>query len=341
MIGPTTKDLAFAAGVSLATVDRVLNDRPNVSAKTKSKVNAAIERIGFERNLAAVNLVRKRPYSFRFLLPLSGDQFLKQIVGEVEKANKSLRTEMSVVSVAQLDMNDPHMVANYLSQISDEPLDGIAIMAPESPQVRDALARLHQAGMHIVQFLSGQEKLDELDFVGVNNFAAGATAGRMVGKFLRKTKGSIMIISETMQSLDSIERRHGFDDIININYPELIPLPSLETYGNKKRARKIISRQMEYNDDIAAIYVMNSEAKLPIEILSEISELKSFVIVVHERTPFSEKALRSENIDAIIAQNPGHAVRSALRILRARSEARQPVADQENLRIEILLAENL
>ena len=62
---------------------------------------------------------------------------------------------------------------------------------------------------------------------------------------------------------------------------------------------------------------------------------------MHERTPFNEAALKTDDIDAIIAQNPGHAVRSALRILRARSEARAPNLAQERLRIEILLDENL
>jgi LacI family transcriptional regulator len=47
---PTAKDLAEAAGVSLATVDRVLNDRAYVSKKAVRKVNEAIERIGFSKN---------------------------------------------------------------------------------------------------------------------------------------------------------------------------------------------------------------------------------------------------------------------------------------------------
>ena len=43
----------------------------------------------------------------------------------------------------------------------------------------------------------------------------------------------------------------------------------------------------------------------------------------------------------MIAQNPGHLVRSALRVLRARCDDREPIASQEEIRIEILLRENL
>jgi LacI family transcriptional regulator len=62
---------------------------------------------------------------------------------------------------------------------------------------------------------------------------------------------------------------------------------------------------------------------------------------VSMRTPFSEQSLRHDDIDAIIAQDPGHAVRSAIRILRARSDMREPIASQEKIRIEILLKENI
>lgn len=341
MVNPTTKDLAEFAGVSLATVDRVLNNRPNVSQKTRLKVQDAIKQTGFVRNRAAVNLLRNRPYKFRFLFPDSGDQYLNELLLEVEHAKFALRTDMTIVEADQQEMRDPHAIANYLGDIEKSDIDGIAVMAPESPPVRDAIARLHERGVHVVQFLSGQESLDALDFVGVNNFAAGATAGRILGRFLGARTGSIMVITDTMMSSDSIERRHGFDRVLNSKFPNLKALPSLETYGNKKQAQKIISNQIVHNDDVIGVYVISSEARLTVEIIKKSLELTKTVLIVHERTPFSEKALRNEEIDAIIAQNPGHAVRSALRILRARSEGREPIAAQENVRIEVLFCENL
>jgi LacI family transcriptional regulator len=51
--------------------------------------------------------------------------------------------------------------------------------------------------------------------------------------------------------------------------------------------------------------------------------------------------LRDGSINAVIALDPGHAVRSAVRIMRARADARELLAEQERLRIEILLKENL
>ncbi|AMS42294.1 MULTISPECIES: LacI family DNA-binding transcriptional regulator [Aminobacter] len=338
---PTARDLAEAAGVSLATVDRVLNERPNVSPKAARSVAEAIERIGFMRNPAAVALARNKTYRFRFVLPTSGDQYLAELIARAGEATEALRADSTDVEAVQIAMSDPHHVAKYLTAIDHETVDGVAVMAPESPQVRDAMLRLVERGVRVVQFLSGQERLESADYVGVDNFAAGATAGKITGRFLCERPGKIMVVAETMMALDSIQRRLGFDSIINAQFPHLESLPSLETYGDEKRADLIIRRTLEHNPDTVAVYVLSSEARIPLTAVWNTQGARALTVVAHERTPFSEQALMDERIDAVIAQDPGHAVRSALRILRARSDHREPLASQERIRIEVLLKENL
>lgn len=338
---PTAKDLAEAAGVSLATVDRVLNERPNVSPKAARRVAEAIERIGFVRNPAAVALARNKTYRFRFVLPTSGDQYLAELIDRVAEAKEALRADSTNVETEQIPMSDPHHIAKYLSAIDGETLDGVAVMAPESPQVRDTLVRLVERGVKVVQFLSGQERLERADYVGVDNFAAGATAGKIVGRFIGAQPGKIMVVAETMMALDSIQRRLGFDSIINAQFPHLRTLPSLETYADERRTDLIIQRTLQHNPDTVAVYVLSSEARAPLSAVWSAKGTRSLTVVAHERTPFSEQALMDERIDAVIAQDPGHAVRSALRIMRARADHRELLASQERIRIEVLLKENL
>lgn len=338
---PTAKDLAEAAGVSLATVDRVLNDRPNVSPKAARLVHDAIERIGFVRNPAAVSLARSKLYRFLFLLPMSGDLYLNELLRHVKELTLALKGDLTEITCRQVATDDAHGVAKLLSGLDKQSVDGVALMAPESPQVRDAMARLLERNIKVVQFLSGQEKLLDADFVGIDNFAAGATAGKLMGMLAGPQPGKVLVIAETMQSLDSIQRRLGFDRIINDAFAHLHCLPSIETHADEARTRQVIGRVLAGNRDILGIYVLSAEARVPILAAAEHVELSRIAVVVHERTPFSEQALRDQLIDAVIAQDPGHAVRSAIRIMRARSDAREPLAAQERIRIEILLKENL
>ena len=74
---PTVHDIAAAAGVSLATVDRVLNQRAGVRTVTRERVEQAIERIGYVRDVAAANLAKSRVYPFVFILPSGDNSFMR------------------------------------------------------------------------------------------------------------------------------------------------------------------------------------------------------------------------------------------------------------------------
>ena len=338
---PTTRDLAREAGVSLATVDRVLNGRPGVRQVTVDAVMAAVDRIGFIRNQSAANLARSRIYRFQFLLPRSGDEFLASVVARITETQAAFLADSVRIGYRQVLEDDPHQISAALAAIEPDAVDGIAIMAPESPQVRDAMLRLKTRGVHVVQFVSGQHDVRPFDFVGVDNHAAGATAGRLIGRFTCGQSGKVLVISETMNALDSVERRLGFDAVLTAGYPNLAVLPSLETHGDPSRTRLVIRTAYASHDDIVAVYVLSSEARPALAAIAEFSDPTAQVIVAHERTQFTERQLCDGTLDAVIAQDPGHLVRSAVRVLRARSDGRTPLASQERIRIEILLKENL
>ncbi len=338
---PTTKDLAKEAGVSLATVDRVLNERSGVRGETVRRVNEAIGKLGFVRNASAANLARQKSFRFLFLLPRTGDQFVDEVIARIGEANEAYASEMVRAEVVRIQESDPHQIAGYLAGLDPDTVDGVAIMVPESPPVRDAMLRLRERGIHALAVITGQPGATEGDFVGIDNHAAGATAGRLMGRFAGGQRGGILIVSETMQAGDSIERRQGFDEVITRDFPRLSALPSLETYGDPDRARRIIRNCVENQPDIIGVYVLSSEARVPLLAASEVVGPEHKIVIVHERTPFTEEGLRSGQIDAVIAQNPGHLVRSSIRTLRAKAEQRMLLASQEKIRIEIILAENL
>lgn len=338
---PTTKDLAKAAGVSLATVDRVLNGRSGVRKKTMDTVNDAIKKIGFERNQLAATLARKRGYRFGFILPKEGDEFLKEILIRVREANDTGRAEMIEVKAIRVDEHDPHKTARSLTRVSAEVYDGVAVMAPETPQIRDAIKRMRERGIMTIPFISNQQDIAIDSFVGINNRAAGTTAGRLMGRFSCGKTGTVAVVNDTMQSRDSLERRLGFDAVLNEFFPNLTALPSLETFGDPERTHQIIETTLTANPNLLGIYIIGSEARVPLEAVERLGHDRGLIVLAHERTPSTTSALKEGRLAAVITQDTGHLVRSAVRILRAKCENRSAVASQERIRIEILIAENL
>jgi len=99
---PTVHDIAAAAGVSLATVDRVLNQRPGVRHVTREKVENAIREIGYVRDVAAANLAKGRTYPLVFILPTSDNSFMHGLNDEVQAAiarSSVERTQIRTVEV--------------------------------------------------------------------------------------------------------------------------------------------------------------------------------------------------------------------------------------------------
>jgi len=340
MLRPTTKDLAKAAGVSRATVDRVLNGREGVKKRTVDRVNEAIQELGFVRNIQAANLARSQRYRFVFALPRSGDLFLEEIIRHIDEARETFVSDLVWCDVEHIDENDPHSISAFLTTLDPSETTGVAIMAPESPQVRDAIFRLQERGVAALPFIADQSAMEE-HWVGIDHHAAGATAATLIGRFCPKAEGSVLVVSESMRSRDSLERRIGFDAEMTQNFPNLRALPSLETYGDEERAEQIIQSAIMNNSDLIGVYVLSSEARVPMTILNEKMNTNHLIKIAHERTPFTEAALKDGQLDGVIAQDPGHLVRSAVRKLKAITDKRVAKGSQERIRVEVLLRTNI
>jgi len=338
---PTVYDIAKESGVSLATVDRVLNNRPGVRAATQDKVQKAILRIGYVRDIGAANLARRKTYRFAFLLPNDQNQFVDALRATLHDLETSQIADRTTLDIRAIPIDDPHQIARDLDNIGSEKFDGMAIMAPETPQVRDAIARLKAQGIAVVAMVSDQPNSARDHFAGINNIAAGRTAAVLMGRFLHREKAKVLVLSHAMQARDSMERRLGFDAVLNEQFENINVLPTIETHGDILRAEQAITRAAQTNPDIAGVYLLVSADRELLGLLRGAGLLSDCVNVAHDLTHLTREALICQEIDAVITQNGGHLVRSALRVLRARCDGVEIDQSQERIRIEIVLRENL
>lgn len=73
------EDVAAAAGVSIKTVSRVLNNEPNVREQTQSRVREAVARLGYKPNLSARSLAGQRSYSLALAYNNPSRNYLMEI----------------------------------------------------------------------------------------------------------------------------------------------------------------------------------------------------------------------------------------------------------------------
>lgn len=338
---PTVNDIAREAGVSLATVDRVLNARPGVRQKTIVAVNDAIQRLGYVRDLAAANLARGRDYRMAIFLPDTGSQFVETLTEALEDAATSAAMSRITVEMHRFPAEDMHELAAQLAVLRTEDISGVALMAPETPILRDSVRALRARGMPVVALVSDLPNTERDHYVGIDAQASGRTAGVLMGRFLGQGAGPVMVIANSMQLRESLERRRGFDEVMQRSFPQIEVLQTLETHGSATTLRQAVTEMLTHSPAISGVYILGSGHRALANTLSEFGLLGRVTVIAHELTAHTRQALELGHIDAVITQNLGHLARSALRVLRAKAD-RQPIDDsQETLRIEIVIRENL
>lgn len=337
---PTVNDIARVAGVSLATVDRVLNMRPGVRQVTIDRVNDAIAELDYVRDTAAANLARQRTYRLLFILPETSNEFvsaLKQAILEQSVTLLHQRTTLVSISVPPFD---PQAIVSTLDGLDASETDGVAVFGPETPSVRDAVKRARTRGISVVALVSDLPSSERQHFVGIDNIAAGRTAASLMGRFVRGP-GRILVITGSRLARDHLERRKGFDALIGAEFPDLDVVASIEGRDDPELILKLLPDVFAAYPDIRGIY--SSAAGNPglIRFLEEHKPGEHLVVIAHELTPTSRGALASGVFDAIISQDSGHLVRSAVRLLKATADQVPFDSTQERIRIDIYLRENM
>ncbi|MCV9952373.1 LacI family DNA-binding transcriptional regulator [Paenibacillus sp. BT-177] len=80
-------EVAKQAGVSVATVSKVINNYSDVSSKTRNKVNKAIELLNYQPNVVARSLVKKRSWTVgMFLLDFFTNPFISELLDGLRKS---------------------------------------------------------------------------------------------------------------------------------------------------------------------------------------------------------------------------------------------------------------
>jgi LacI family transcriptional regulator len=336
----TLEDVAREAGVSLATVDRVVNRREGVREKTIARVEAAVAKLGYRADPAAARLARNQSFRFAFILPTGTNTFMTNLTDQVRRTADWLASQRAFVDVLHVDVFDPAALAAVLEQLSPG-YDGVATIALDHPRVRAAIDDLAARDVAVVTLVSDAPSARRLHYVGIDNPAAGRTAATLMGRFLAGRMGVVAVIAGSLALRDHAERQFGFHQILSSEYPQLTMLPALEGRDDSERTQVLTAELLARPPDLLGIYSAGAGNRGIAAALEASGRARDVVWIAHELTPHTRRFLLRGTIDAIISQDAGHEARSAARLLLAHCVGEPIVPDQERIGIQIFLRDNL
>jgi LacI family transcriptional regulator len=338
---PTVHDIASRAGVSLATVDRVLNRRPGVSARTREKVDQAVSELGFVRDVAAANLAKGRVYPLTFIIPSNDNSFMRGLRLALEEASARAAVERIAIRLVDVPAFDAPALAAALREAATQEPSGIAFVAVDAPEVAQAAAEISAAGIPLVTLVSDLSGTDRDHYAGIDNAAAGRTAASLLGRFAGGRQGKVCVLAGSMLVRDHRERCDAFASVMAADFAGLDLLPVLEGRDDPVTVERLVAELFSKRDDIVALYSLGAGNRGLVKALDRLPRERRPVVIAHELTDTTRDALQSGLIDAVLNQDAGHEVRSAIRVLKAKADGLPVVAAQERIRIDIFLKDNL
>jgi LacI family transcriptional regulator len=300
-------DIARKANVGTATVERVLNSRGGVRPQTAEKVLIAARKLGYDRRLPEryrgiirIEVVMVRPDT----------PFFSRLNHAFVRISATLDSSI-LVHRTFLDENDPLGVARHIANPGFR-RSGLIIVAPDHSEVRARLREAKAAGVIVVHIVSRIGDEDD-PFIGIDNYAAGRTAGYFMTNLLKPRSGSLVALCHSGAYQVHKERIRGFSDYLS-DQPNPAHAFALVMFGmdERQRSAELFEDALRAHRDIIGIYNAGGANSGIASVLERNDRGKSIMWIGHELTENSRRWLKSGLMDIVLDQAPEVQARRAL-----------------------------
>ncbi|KQY20435.1 MULTISPECIES: LacI family DNA-binding transcriptional regulator [Rhizobium/Agrobacterium group] len=333
----TLMDIAREAGVSPATVDRVLNNRDGVRERTRKAVLETARKLGYASEPDGTQEANGTVLRLDFVLPAGTNTFIANLLQQIVKQGE-LQDDIDV-HVHSIEGFNPDSLARQLDALIAT-TQGVGVIALDHPTVREAMRRLAASGAPIVTLVSDILHVPRLGYIGIDNRAAGRLAGYLLGRLLsRGEKRKIALFAGSLSYRGHEEREMGFRHVIAEDFHNLEIVELREIRDDRQRAFEETVSLLKRHPDLSGIYNIGAGNAGIGQALQEAGLAQSVIFVGHEVTESTKRFLLDGTMDAVIDQNPRVEAREALTMLKTAVLGGK--VDYHPPRLQVIFRENI
>jgi DNA-binding LacI/PurR family transcriptional regulator len=249
-VKPTLDTVAAEAGVSRATVSRVINGSPRVSAQVRDAVQSAVAALGYVPNRAARSLAMRRTDSIALVMrepdaTVLNDPYLGNII--IATSQTLIGTGVQLVLVNAQNTAEHAQLADY---VRSGHVDGVllASMHDDDPLPRILLA----AGIPTVVGGRPSRPLPGLSYVDCDNVGGAQLAAE---RLLTASRRRVATIAGPQDMTASIDRLTGYRQALT----EAGRKPDRVTYGDftRESGEQAMMRLLAQHPDLDAVFAAN------------------------------------------------------------------------------------
>ncbi|MTH77557.1 LacI family DNA-binding transcriptional regulator [Paracoccus aestuariivivens] len=295
---PGLRDLARLAGVSEATVDRVLHGRPNVRPATAERVLRAAAESRYLPEAALARLTRPDRLRLTVILPHTANAFLRQLNHDMRLWAKA-RDRGARIHSFMLDCIDPTQLARNLRRLGKR-CDAIAFFGVDHPDVRDEVDALVASGKQVITLISDITGSKRQTYIGIDNLAAGRTAAFLLARMHGHANGKLAVIAATRQFRAHVERELGFQELILRDYSHLTLAGTIEGKDDPFTNARLTEDLLDRFPDLCGIYNVGGSSEGIALALRRAGCAGQVALIGHGLSPGTRKALEQGLMTAVL-----------------------------------------
>ena len=300
---PTISELAKAAGVSIATVNRVLAGSDKVRKATQLLVQEAAENIGFyglATIQAKVAIARSR-YRLGFILLQPNRQFYQNCAAAIREAAAAM-TETGIdidVRIEFLEDLSPQNTAARAIALGED-CDSICITSAVHPVVIQAVESLQNRGLPVFAFVAQLSATGLVHYVGLDNWKVGRTSAWAVESMCKKP-GKIGILMGNPRYRNQEMNEVGFRSYFREHAPDFTLLEPISTFESSAVAQEMTEKLLVDHPDLSSLFVSGGGISGAMTALRSSGRSGELVVVGYDLMESTRAGLLDRTLSLVIS----------------------------------------
>lgn len=297
---PGIREIAQLAGVSEATVDRVLHGRPNVRPATAERVLRATAECRYLSEQDLARLTRPERLRLTVVLPASANPFIRSMNAEL-RAWAQVRDRGVRIHSYLIDPLNPEAMAHALLRLG-RTSDALAFFGGDHPDVRDAVDDLTRRGKLMLTLISDITGSQRRAYIGIDNLAAGRTAAYLLAQSALPETGSLATVTATRYYRAHVEREMGFHELIQRSHPHLDFSGTIEGQDDPDTNMRLTLDLLDSRPDLRGIYNVGGSSEGIATALRRTGREGKVRLIGHGLGPGTRRLLQNGTMMAVFTQ---------------------------------------